>query len=336
MLKRLVLCLIMTISLSACEFTKSMLATETAPPLASEPAPPAAGETTPLAEDTVKAPVLSLPNEAPLPTVAPEFTDNGCRAGEVLAGIRKDFPYQVAGKKPLFASNYFIFQEMRAIVVWFQDASLKAGTPESDLAKTAEKARLHASQVTAALLARDACIKQLFSVLDVIVVDEADNGWFSGEVALDKAPAVQSGAGSTAQADEVKAISEAFDGIFLRSKPIPPLGEKSKCTFAEARTKILSHFSDGKTPSANLEFYRIVDEGAGTIYAQWSGDAIAANNLARIMNVALELQCLTVPKIDAILFTVVDKQGRVVAAGRMPGESIASLDVSKIEYQAVQ
>jgi hypothetical protein len=324
MFKRLVFSILIMISLSACEFTKTIIPVETTT-LPATPSPmlempsSAPGETT-------EAPVLLIPTQAPLPTVAPAGADSSCRPGDVLAGIRKDFPYEHEGKKALNAANYFFYQDLSAIVVWFQDESLSIETEKPDVTKTAEGARAHASQVTADLLKRDACIKQLFSALDVIVVDRDGNGWFSGELMLQEAPS----------AEDVQAISDAFEDVYLRKKMPEPLSAETKCTFVEARNKIKSHFSDGKLANANLEFYIIVDEGLGTVYAQWTGDATPANNLTRILNVAYELQCLTSPKIESIFFTVVDRQGKILAAGKMPGEAIATLDDTKIEYQEVQ
>jgi hypothetical protein len=326
MLKRLILSLIMMICLSSCELTKAVIPIETVTPLAPEPSVSPAEMTTTSPGEIVQAPVLALPSKAPLPTIAPEFTDSGCRAGEILAAIRQDFPYEVAGKKPLVASNYFFYQDLRAIVIWFQDTGLNADEPKTDVAKTAALARTHASQVTAELFKRDACLKQLFSVLDIIVVDGADNGWFSGEIVLDEAPTE----------DDLRAISGAFASVYQRDKAVTPPSATTQCTFSEVRPKIKSHFSDGKQSTANLDFYMVVNEGLATIYAQWTGDNTAANNIARLMNVAIELQCLTSPKIDAILFTVVDKEGQILAAGKMPGESVAKLDVNKIEYQEVK
>lgn len=322
MLKRTVFSLILMVGLSACEFTKTIIPMEPTnlPPtamMASEMPSPAVGETS-------EAPVLKIPTKAALPTVAQ--ADSACRPGDVLAKIRKDFPYEYEGKKAMNAVNYFFFQDLSAIVVWFQDDSLSVEAEKIGVTKAAENAQAHASEVTSALLERDACIKQLFTALDVIVVDEDGNGWFSAELPLQK----------VSSAADVKTIDEGYEDVYLRDKMPEPLSAETKCTFAEARIKIKSHFSDGKLANANLEFYIIVDEGLGTVYAHWTGDATPANNLTRILNVAYELQCLTSPKIDSIFFTVVNRQGNILAAGKMPGEAIATLDDTKIEYQEVQ
>jgi len=313
-MKRSLLLLAATVGLLACNLMEAVLPRQE--PLTPSAAAPTAAQSG--GEET--------PSAQALPPTQEQATSQNCDSAQSLLHVRTDFPFQSLSSVPEHAVTYYQLHNTKALTIWFVDAEIETAPAQDEVARYTALARQHASQVLQRVVSRDACIAALFTSLEIIVVDGNYNAWFSASLAPDDVPG------------EEGQEASAFQNVYLRQSVPETVSETGQCTWAEARAAARAHFAGTEDPATNMDFYPLIDPRGLSVYAQWvafSDTFITAAEMASVLNVAQEVNCLSRP-VDQLVVKAVDKHGNVKMLGTLAGqEALKNLDISRLDFRVI-
>ena len=268
------------------------------------------------------APVLSstkMPASVPATVPPPSPTPSAaCDADRVLKRLKSAMPYEQS------VITYNIVKGDTYLAIWFVDPDIDPAAGADTVGANSDLAIRQAAATAAWLNAADACVGQLFTVINPIVVDRNYNGWFSGDVALSVLPA------TTQPTDQqVEQIRNSFSVSFLRNRPAAPPqpAPDGSCAWPKAAQNLQHHFASARE---NTGFFFVRDDLGVNVWAQWDGPTDPASMTASLGYVTLELQCLF-PVPTNIFVQVVDDAGNLNLLGQV-SDFKASTEQYKVLY----
>ena len=177
----------------------------------------------------------------------------------------------------------------------------------------------HATRLGHQLKRGNACVESLFNEINVVVVDQDYNGWFSAGIPVSELPH-----SAELSMDQLRRIRVEI--VYLRQTETPSVSRQhapsGACTWLEAQARAHLHFAPERE---NVGFFFVIDEVGVNVWAHWdSRFSPLVGGIASMLNVTMELQCLH-PAPDFVWITIADTDtADVLFMGLIPGEPVQS------------
>jgi hypothetical protein len=243
----------------------------------------------------------------------PAQAASSCDHAQTLDEVRAALPVNE------LAVNYNVSRGITSLVIWSVNPEITVPMTEAMISEGIDQAWLHAGRMAIAAVEASSCVRELFDVIDAIVVDSNYAGWFSGQVRTADIPA-------NATSDEINdpflMVLDSFNITYLRQAVVQAVPEGT-CDWPQARQNIWGHFSPDR---ANVAFYYTIDEFGGNVWAQWDGPPDDTMLTASIMNVMLALDCFN-PQAN-IIAIVVDDAGNMIRIAVVPQMNLAEMQIT--------
>lgn len=288
---------------------------------------------------SVVAEPTPTPTQTPLPTATytPQPTDTPTATVDPMSLCEYDADFFAKLRAKLPVDEAVIYRHFlngtHTLAVRYVEPFLKTDISTEEELYDNQDIAINNALVSAAQLKRaDPCVGY-FDTIELVVVDQYYNGWFSGAIRPEDIP-------DTPYDSVITDMFEATEIGYVRNE-IPAPNDKApanSCDWPETLEKIQQHFSP---ELVNTAFYFVRDDLGNNVWANFyvlSAEDAFINSLPALMNIAMELDCLH-PTPNYIIVTAVNPEDVVVLIGYLPNTgaetstSLNGFDIENFQYQ---
>ena len=256
-----------------------------------------------------------LPTATPLPTITP--TPACVFSNEFLRSVKDNMAWEE------FMVDYAVLQGEPTLTVWYVDPLISLNiTGDDEFEIQLAEAFVRGVMLITDMKAKNPCLAEVVTMINLSVVDRNYNGWVLGMIAVDELSDE-----GTILFEEAFDTAQIFEFGFLRQEApaalaAPPAGA---CTWQEAREALHQHFAPERE---NVGFQFMVLDGVGTtVWAQWDGSSDPLFASVNLMNVLMELECLYPAPTGLVVVVVDEETGQLGLYGEIEEENgVLSLD----------
>jgi PBP1b-binding outer membrane lipoprotein LpoB len=261
--------------------------------------------------------VTESSDQQPILTSTPAIPSECQPNRSLLDSLAASLPYeQVVLAHQAYGNENTLF-------IWLVSPTINLASAEQNQ----EAAQLQAIQAAKNLLDASACLLE-FDTLQMILVDDQYNQWFSGSLRTGDLPGLQpeqSGGGALAE--------QGGGWQALPAENLPPQ-DANACSWPQVAARLQTEFS---IAGSEAVFYYVRDAGGNNVYAQWAvaDQQAALNVLDQVSQIAGQVECLYPPASGiSVLLTL--PEGQTLLTGYLPILAGQAIDPANFSFNFIE